>query len=110
MIPGRCPILVERDEELRALSALASGVAAGAGWSVAVITGEAGAGKSRLAHEFAASLPDGWSAHAVWITRSGALLPALPDGRPLLLVLDDAHFLEPLGHRRAERAHRLGGL
>ena len=91
---GRCPVLVERDDELRSLSALAS-EAARAGGRAVVITGEAGTGKSRLAQELAASLPDGWSARTVRLTRSGAALPPLPDARPLAFVLDDAHFLDP---------------
>jgi predicted ATPase len=44
---GRCPVLVERDDELRALTRLASEASAG-GARVAVITGEGGTGKSRL--------------------------------------------------------------
>lgn len=92
---GRCPVLIERDDELRALSALASETASGSGARVVVITGEAGGGKSRLAQEFAASLPDGWSARTLRITRTGAALPAVPHARPLALVLDDAHFLDP---------------
>ena len=92
---GRCPVLVERDDELRALSALAGEVARSGGSHAVVITGEAGTGKSRLAQEFASSLPDGWSARTVRLTRSGATLPPLPDARPLAFVLDDAHFLDP---------------
>ena len=47
--------------------------------ALVVITGEAGTGKSRLAGEFAASLPEEWSATAVTITRTGAALPVVPD-------------------------------
>ena len=94
-MPGRCPVLIERDDELRALSRLASDTAAGRGARVVAITGEAGTGKSRLAQEFVASLPAGWTAHTVRLTRTGAELPALPSPRPLALVLDEAHFLDP---------------
>jgi DNA-binding CsgD family transcriptional regulator/tetratricopeptide (TPR) repeat protein len=87
----RCPVLVERDDELRTLSRLASEGAA----RLAVITGEAGAGKSRLAREFASSLPDEWSAPMVTITRTPAALPQVPHPRPLALILEDAHFLDP---------------
>ena len=46
-----------------------------------MITGEAGTGKSRLAREFAASLPEPWTASTVTITRTRAALPELPDAR-----------------------------
>jgi len=92
---GRCPVLVERDDELRALSELASGMSELGGACVVVITGEAGTGKSRLAQEFAASLPETWSAQRVRITRTRAMPQAMPDARPLIFLIDDAHFLEP---------------
>jgi DNA-binding CsgD family transcriptional regulator/tetratricopeptide (TPR) repeat protein len=88
-------VLVDRDDELRALSALASGVGHREGARLVVLTGEAGTGKSRLAREFSSSLPEDWSTRTVRITRTGGALPAVPEGRPLALVLDDAHFLEP---------------
>jgi DNA-binding CsgD family transcriptional regulator len=81
-----CPVLVEREDELQSLAGLGLG-------RLALITGEAGTGKSRLAQEFVAALPAGWSARTVRLTR--AALPELPAERPLVLVLDDAHFLEP---------------
>jgi DNA-binding CsgD family transcriptional regulator len=87
-------VLVERDEELRSLSRLAS-EASVLGARLVVLAGEAGAGKSRLAQEFVASLPEQWSARTVRVTRTGAGLPMLMDERPLALVLDDAHFLDP---------------
>ena len=84
MIPGRCPVLVERDEELRALSKLAAAAGAGGAPAAVVITGEAGPGKSRLAQELASSLPGDRPARWVRLTRAGALLPPLPDARPLV--------------------------
>src|SRR5262249_54006137 len=91
---GRCPVLVERDDELRALSGLASKVARGGG-RAGVITGEAGTGKAPLARQLGPSLPDRGAAPTVRLTPRGAALPPLPDARPLALVLDDAHFLDP---------------
>ncbi|WP_028065655.1 helix-turn-helix transcriptional regulator [Solirubrobacter soli] len=87
----RCPVLVERDDELRTLSRLASDGREG----VVVITGEAGTGKSRLAQEFAASLPEPWTVATVTITRTRGALRTLPSARPLALILEDAHFLDP---------------
>src|SRR5262249_39224024 len=59
--------------------------------------------------EFASSLPDGWSARTVRLTRSGAALPPLPDARPLALVLDDAQFLDPAAFEALSRLlDRLG--
>jgi tetratricopeptide (TPR) repeat protein len=84
----RCPVLVEREDELQALAGLAPG-------GVAVITGEAGTGKSRLALEFTDALTLAWTVRTVRLTRSPAVLPAAPPERPLALVLDDAHFLDP---------------
>ncbi|HEY7484086.1 MAG TPA: LuxR C-terminal-related transcriptional regulator [Streptosporangiaceae bacterium] len=92
-LPGRCPVLVDRDEELQGLSAVAAQVAGGRSGAVAV-TGEAGAGKTRLAAEFLSSLPDGWTTVTVRLSSSRVLLPELPTGRPLAMVLDDAHFLD----------------
>jgi tetratricopeptide (TPR) repeat protein len=92
--PTRCPVLVERDEELRALSRLASETFE-YGARTAALTGESGAGKSRLAQDFVASLPEAWTARTVRFTRTGASVPPLAPDRPLALVLDDAHFLDP---------------
>ena len=50
----RCPVLVERDRELAVLDRLAER-SAGGGGGLALLVGEAGAGKSRLAREVAAS-------------------------------------------------------
>lgn len=49
-LPRVCPVLVERDAEVAVLDALLDEAAAGQG-RFAVLTGEAGAGKSRLARE-----------------------------------------------------------
>ena len=46
--------------------------------SLVVITGEAGTGKSRLAREFAGSLPPPWSVCTATITRTRAALPDVP--------------------------------
>jgi DNA-binding CsgD family transcriptional regulator len=86
----RCPVLVEREAELDTLG----GLVAGSGPPVALITGEGGTGKSRLAQELVAALPAGWSAHTLRLTRTEGP-HALPPERPLLAVVDDAHFLEP---------------
>jgi DNA-binding CsgD family transcriptional regulator len=88
---GRCPALGDRDDELIALSRLAGE----GGADIVVITGEAGTGKSRLAHEFAGSLPEPWTAARFRPTRTGADLPRAPAERPLLAVVDDAHLLDP---------------
>jgi DNA-binding CsgD family transcriptional regulator len=77
----RCPVLVEREDELQSLGGLGLG-------RIALITGEAGTGKSRLAQEFAATLP---GAQIVRLSRPAAL----PDERSAVLVVDDAHFLDP---------------
>ncbi len=60
-----------------------------------MITGEAGTGKSRLAREFTASLPPPWSVSWATITRTRAAVPEVGAERPLALVLDDGHFLDP---------------
>src|SRR3954465_14317575 len=111
---GRCPVLVDRDDELRALSRLAGEGAAG----VVLVTGEAGTGKSPLAHEFAESLPEPWAVARFRLTRAGAGLPWAPAERPLLAILDDAHLLDAAapgalprwlpGAARARLAFRLG--
>ncbi len=85
-----CPVLVEREDELRALAAAAEAAAGGA--RCVVVTGEAGSGKSRLAREFAASLAERWTIRS---ERAGAALPPVGDARPLALVLDEAERLDP---------------
>jgi DNA-binding CsgD family transcriptional regulator/tetratricopeptide (TPR) repeat protein len=77
----RCPVLVERDDELQALAGLAPG-------RIALVTGEAGTGKSRLVQEFVATRPQ---ARTVRLSRPATL----PDERAGVLVVDDAHFLDP---------------
>ncbi len=49
-LPRMCPVLVERDAQVAALDALLEAAAAGQG-RFAVLTGEAGTGKSRLVRE-----------------------------------------------------------
>ncbi|HYY78833.1 MAG TPA: AAA family ATPase, partial [Actinomycetes bacterium] len=86
---------MERDEELRALSALAARVAGGGTARAVVVTGAAGTGKSRLAREFLASLPDGWATATVRLSPTLVLLPTPPPRRPLAMVVEDAHHLDP---------------
>jgi len=54
-----CPVLVERDRELAVLARVAREVSTGISQLV-ILSGEAGAGKSRLAAEFMGSLPADW--------------------------------------------------
>jgi DNA-binding CsgD family transcriptional regulator len=56
----RATVLVDRDFELQSLSGTAADAASGRPRLV-VVTGEAGAGKTRLWTEFVDTLPDGWS-------------------------------------------------
>jgi DNA-binding CsgD family transcriptional regulator len=123
--PGPCRVLVERDHELRALSAVAADVAAG-GACLVLLTGPAGVGKSRLWQELVASLPEGWIAGEVGGHRTdrtpmapfSPLLEALPDGDdepvrtlgsalaralvarsgggPLAFAVEDLHWLDPV--------------
>jgi DNA-binding CsgD family transcriptional regulator/tetratricopeptide (TPR) repeat protein len=111
VVTGPCPVLVERDEELRLLSALAGETATRGEPRVVVITGEAGVGKSRLARDFLATLPEGWTAATHALTRSGTTLPDLPGARPLAVVVDDAHWLDPavLGELGTPRGWRADG-
>lgn len=85
-----CPVLLERDDELRALAAAAD-AAASAGGCV-VVTGESGTGKSRLLREFAGRLGASWTVRS---KRAGAALPDAGRGRPLALLLDEAERLDP---------------
>jgi DNA-binding NarL/FixJ family response regulator len=72
-----CPVLVERDRELDFLRRAAAAATAGSPQLV-VITGEAGAGKSRLARELVAALGEGWQ--QVRLTEEGGVLVS-PGGR-----------------------------
>ena len=74
---------------------MASSVSAAGVPSVAAITGESGTGKTRLAHEFAASLPEQRSVETVRVTRTATGLPQAGAARRLALIIDDAHFLDP---------------
>src|SRR3954465_11108037 len=86
---GRCPVLVERDDELTELSRLAGEAAARP--VIVAVTGESGTGKSRLAQELGDSLPEPWTVARLRETRPG---PPPPQA-PAQAVLDDAHFLDP---------------
>ena len=99
-----CPVLLERDDELRALAAAAVEVAGGA--RCVVVTGEAGAGKSRLLREFAVRLGAEWTVQS---ERAGAALPELGGERPLALVLDDAERLDPAALGSLP-SHLVGGI
>ena len=57
--PRERAILIERDKALASLSALMTGVAGGRG-HVALVSGEAGIGKSSLIRRFLATAPAGW--------------------------------------------------
>ncbi|MBI1401184.1 AAA family ATPase [Hyphomonas sp.] len=57
--PRERAILIERDKPLASLSALMAGVAGGRG-HVALVSGEAGIGKSSLIRRFLATAPAGW--------------------------------------------------
>src|SRR4051795_76867 len=98
MAVGRCRVLVERDDELTALSRLAGEAAAGP--VIVAVTGESGTGKSRLAQELGDSLPEPWTVARFRLALPGAPLPEPPAARPVLAVLDDAHFLDPVALER----------
>ena len=110
-----CPILIERDRELALLNRVAAEVDRGTARLV-VITGEGGAGKSRLITELVASLDDTWKRtitsasssrrpFADVISRAEvgpdtphaeigrALATAMPTG-PTVVVIDDTHLLD----------------
>ncbi|HEY3801907.1 MAG TPA: LuxR C-terminal-related transcriptional regulator [Kofleriaceae bacterium] len=100
---GACPALVERDAQLELLQRVADRVAAGEG-QCAVVTGEAGTGKSRLCREFVASLGDDWlrvaaSASSGGASPFGALLDEVPAGDAPAGAIGSA-----LGHALARRA------
>jgi DNA-binding CsgD family transcriptional regulator len=116
--------LVERARELRDLHEAAWRAATGTP-NVVLVTGEAGAGKTRLVSEFADSLAERWS-HTVLRASAADSLSAGPLGRlvgglpgagevrrlgdalaaelqrhadagPHVLVLEDVHWLDPVG-------------
>jgi DNA-binding CsgD family transcriptional regulator len=116
-------VLVEREREIAFLDRVIDAVASGPSQLV-VLTGEAGAGKSRLAHEVVAGLADDWSVVRL-VVESGVPMPAggrhEPDGRlavdpttaivaaisaelptrrsssPTVVVIEDAERLDPAG-------------
>ncbi|HEY5424528.1 MAG TPA: AAA family ATPase, partial [Ilumatobacteraceae bacterium] len=113
-----CPVLVERDRELGVLTRVASEVARGMSQLV-IVSGEAGAGKSRLVTEFIGSLPRTWRTDVMGGARSnfppleaatstavgdrpeldiGAALAAslrLSPARPTVVLVEDVHELDP---------------
>ena len=100
---GACPALVERGAQLQLLQRIASLVAAGEG-QCAVVTGEAGTGKSRLAREFTGSLGDEWQ--RLWVravsgdaSPFGELFDEVPAGDAPAGAIGSA-----LGHALMQRA------
>ena len=116
-----CPVLIERDRELALLQRIAGEVSAQPrpGAQLVLVTGENGAGKSRLISELVASLPDSWTrmitsgsssrrpfveiiaaaevgpdAPDVEIGRAIAAALATTQGHPTVVVVDDAHRLD----------------
>jgi DNA-binding CsgD family transcriptional regulator/tetratricopeptide (TPR) repeat protein len=116
-----CPVLVERERELAFLHRVADAVEQGSSQLV-VLTGEAGAGKSRLAQELLAELGPGWRRlrlsaeggvpvpvgtqpvevrgdHAPDAAIGAALARTLVAARgpdPLVAVLDDCERVDPV--------------
>lgn len=125
-VPGACPELIERDDELQFLNGTAAAAATGRARLV-LLSGEAGAGKTRLTAEFAAGL-SGWqvlSASAILVETpevpagtdpARALaeqmterIRAHAEASPVLLVAEDVHSFDPvsiaaLGHAFAPLA------
>ncbi|MEW2530352.1 BTAD domain-containing putative transcriptional regulator [Streptomyces sp. NPDC047071] len=100
--PGGCggtrPVLVGRDEEVRALSEAATGAFHSSG-RVAFVVGEAGSGKTRLVSELAGTVPHG--VHVVWSSCSES--EDKPDYWPWTTLLRRLNQLWP------ERVRRLPG-
>jgi DNA-binding CsgD family transcriptional regulator len=114
-------VLVERDAEVAVLETIAARASAGEA-QLAVVTGEAGAGKSRLLREFSSSLDDSWQTSFVRIesdatnpfsdvvgavaagdapagaigTALGQSLARQAAGQPLALVLEDLERADPV--------------
>src|SRR3990167_8564388 len=55
------PVVIERDRQISALKAQAPAIASGRG-HIALVSGEAGIGKSTLIRKLAAAMPEGWRA------------------------------------------------
>jgi hypothetical protein len=111
-----CPVFVERDRELVVLARVADEVARGVSQLV-ILSGEAGAGKSRLAAEFIGSLPSSWRTstdaslgenglvrceptplvvardHALEL--GAAMAQTLRSSQPTVTVVEDVHRLDP---------------
>lgn len=81
--------LLERKLERDLLLTLAADVAAGRS-RLAVVTGEAGVGKSRLCREVVDELPDSWP--RLVHHRTG---PDLPDDGPAAVIVEDLHDADP---------------
>jgi len=118
---GGCPVLVERGAQLDFLDKLARQASAGEAQLV-ILTGEAGAGKSRLAREFSHSLEDDWRTMFVRIDAGatnpfGAVIGAVAAGEapagaigsalgralaaratdgPLVMVIEDLDRADPV--------------
>ncbi|MGA4843579.1 BTAD domain-containing putative transcriptional regulator [Streptomyces sp. G45] len=95
---GTRPVLVGRDEEVRALSESATGAFHCSG-RVAFVVGEAGSGKTRLVSELAGTVPHG--VHVVWSSCSES--EDKPDYWPWTTLLRRWNRLWP------ERVRRLPG-
>lgn len=91
-------MLIERERELEQLDAMIQAAARGQG-AVALVSGEAGIGKTSLIHRLFDSLPRGWRAAA-----GGC--DALFTPRPLGPVRDMAHMLGPEVRAQLERGDR----
>lgn len=105
--PDGWPLVGRKDTLDVALRVLESG---GSG---VVIAGPSGAGRTRLAREIARAathrgLPATWLSHADAADLEAAL--PLPERDRALLVVDDAHRLDPVSARVVERRIDAGGL
>ena len=97
MAKALCPIMLGRDEELGALDRALDEALAGSG-ALAVLTGEAGIGKSRLARELAARARGIGAAAVVGrAVPSGTATPYLPLTEALLQALRDREVPDDAG-------------